>query len=518
MQNDNPKLKIILIIFLIFVIAAVIIVYLCQHNNKNMQDLKNQNIRQPAMAGQFYPADKKELAAVIDNYLRQAEQTLSTSSGQAATVNTPRIIIVPHAGYIYSGRVAAYAFKAVQGLDIERVVLIGRSHQQFFNTVIADGSDVWQTPLGVVAVDKDFILRLANFSAWLKIDAQPHQTEHSLEVEIPFLQKIFGNNIAIVPLLFGDDNLETAAELADILARFIDDKTLVVISSDLSHYPPYNIADELDQKTIETILGLGIDKLHRQNTEAENADLNGVATLVCAEPAIITAMALAKKFGLKPELLKYANSGDYFSETKDRVVGYAAISFYFQNGKGLGFTNLNEEEQKIALQIARETLVAAFEQNDYQLSASLPEIFQEKRGVFVTLKKQQELRGCIGNFSTNFILAENIKEMALAAAFEDTRFAALEKEELKDIEIEISVLSPMQRITDPNVIELGKHGVYVRQGNRSGVYLPQVASEAGWSKEEFLNSLCEHKAGMNRDCWKDGSTEVYIFTAQTFGE
>ncbi len=485
------------------------------------QNFTQENIRPMAVAGQFYPADSVELDKMLNDFLQNAS---SSATG------TPQVIIVPHAGYVYSGQVAAFAFRAIEGSGFKRAVIIGRSHQQYFEGVGADGNDAWQTPFGEVKTDKDFIHQLASSTNVIKIDSKPHQTEHSLEVELPFLIKTLGKDIKIVPLLFGDDSLETALKLSDVLAQFIDNETAVVVSSDLSHYPEYETANGLDKKTIETILGLDIEKLHKQNTEAESTGLAGVATLACGEPAIITAMALAKQLGFSAKLLKYSNSGDYFPATKDRVVGYAAIAFYNPQGVVKSETDeeLNKEEQKIALQIARKALEVHFEDKDYIPSASpvrgkasngaSQPIFQKERGVFVTLKKYGQLRGCIGNFTPSIDLAENIKEMALSAAFNDPRFTPLEKSELKDIEIEISVLSPMQKITNPDLIEVGKHGVYVKKGMRSGVYLPQVATELGWSKEQFLNSLCEEKAGLNRDCWRDGSTELFIFTAQVFSE
>ncbi len=461
-------------------------------------------LRLAMLAGQFYPEDTTELESMLDEYLKQA---LSSDI-------VPQIVIVPHAGYVYSGRVAAYAFKTLQNSGYKRVVLISRSHQQYFDGVAADDSDIWQSPLGGVAVDKDFIKQLTSSASVVKINSGPHAGEHSLEVELPFLQKVLGKGIKIVPLLFGDDNSETSLALADALGEEIDKDTVVVISSDLSHYPKYEDANYLDKKTIEAILTGDSEKFQRKIRELEILQKSGVATLACAEPAIITGLALVKKLGLEGLLLKYANSGDYFSETKNRVVGYAALVFY-EKSQAPTLTDLTEVEQEVALQIARKSLEAAFDEKDYKPQTT-SSIFQEKRGVFVTLKKQGQLRGCIGNFTPDIDLAENIKEMALSAAFGDPRFMPLVKQELKDIEIEISVLSPMKKITDPNLIEVGKHGVYIRKGARGGVYLPQVATELGWDREQFLNSLCQEKAGLNKDCWKDGSIDLYIFTAQVF--
>lgn len=537
MKIQNLKI-IISIIVLITAFLVVFVVFKGSYNQNNMQD-KLKNIHRAAVAGQFYPADKKELSAMIDDYLEQA--TMSNSSTSTSVMSSvsndsgqaPQVLIVPHAGYVYSGRVAAYGFKQLQGSGFKRVIIIGRSHQQYFNGVVADASDAWQTPLGNVAVDTDFIQELVK-NGTVQVNASSHKNEHSLEVELPFLQKILGSDIKIVPLLFGDDEPETSLALADALAKAVDQDTVVIISSDLSHYPEYNDANNLDSKTIEAVLSASPAAFQiRMISVIEQS--GEVVTLACAGPAILTGMVIAQEIGLKPQLLKYANSGDYFPETKNRVVGYAAIGFSSPavvptlGGTKAGQFKAGElktEEQKIALQIARKALEAHFEDKDYippaspvrgfaSNGASQP-IFQEKRGVFVTLKKHGQLRGCIGNFTPSISLADNIKEMTLSAAFNDPRFLPLEKTELKDVEIEISVLSPMQKIDSPDLIEIGKHGVYVRKGARSGVYLPQVATGLGWDKEQFLNSLCEEKAGLDRDCWKDGSTDLYIFTAQVF--
>jgi len=179
---------------------------------------------------------------------------------------------------------------------------------------------------------------------------------------------------------------------------------------------------------------------------------------------------------------------------------------------------LNAAEQKIALDIARRTLAASFSDGAYSLSADLPAIFKEKRGAFVTLRDNEQLRGCIGIFEGRENLAETIKEMAMAAAFDDSRFPPLTADELEKIKIEISVLSPMQRVASADEIELGKHGVYVSRDWQNGVYLPQVAEETGWGKEKFLDSLCEEKAGLPKNCWRDGTAELSVFTAQVFKE
>jgi AmmeMemoRadiSam system protein B/AmmeMemoRadiSam system protein A len=495
-------------IVLIVIVSFLLTLFLVRHGGSE-SSMKNKNksvknIREMAVAGQFYPDNSKELQQMVDSFLNQAT-SVSTS--------VPQIIIVPHAGYVYSGQVAAFGFRALQNSGYKRVILIGRSHQQYFGSIAADSNDVWQTPLGDLAVDKDFINKLVSSDSVVQINSEAHEDEHSLEVMLPFLIQTLGRDIKIVPLLFGNDSSTTPLALAEKIAPFIDKETVVVISTDLSHYPKYEDASYLDKQTIEAILTGEFSKFIQKVRELEQLGKPNVATLACAEPAVVFGLVLAKRLGLKPQLLKYANSGDYFPETKNRAVGYAAIGFYPENEAWA----LSIREQEMALQIARKTLADAFDQKNYEPESKEP-IFKEKRGVFVTLKKQEQLRGCIGNFTPPIGLAKNIQEMALSAAFNDPRFMPLEKSELKDLEIEISVLSPMQKITDPNIIEVGKHGVYVKKGLRSGVFLPQVATEQGWSREEFLDNLCEGKAGLPRTCWQDGSCDLYIFTAQVFHE
>lgn len=467
---------------------------------------KTKNIRQPAVAGQFYPADKVELEKMIDNYLNQVNLN--------EYKEIPQIIIVPHAGFIYSGNVAAHAYKTLEKANFERVILIGRSHTAEFNGVRSDTSDFWQTPMGNVKVDQEFI-ELLRLSDAIQYDAEIHKDEHSLEVQVPFLIKTLGKDIKIVPLLFGSENIDIVTLFAQGLEKFIDNKTLIVISTDLSHYPNFADATDIDNQTIESILLNDIDLFRNKISELEKLNTENVSTLACAQPAVETAIILSQKLEFEPALLKYANSGDYFPEQKDRVVGYAAIAFTGSiESEDITKRELNSEEQKIALEIARKTLKNYFNQTDYEPNVLNYPIFQLKRGAFVTLKINGQLRGCIGNFEPEQELVQVIQNMALSAAFKDTRFQPLTAEEFKDVEIEISILSPREKITDHNLIEAGKHGVYVQKENKAGTYLPQVATENNWTEEEFLKSLCEDKSQIGPNCWLDPKTNLYIFTAQ----
>jgi len=525
----KTKAKIAGFIIVVLIAALIIIRFFVSgkftNNEQQMEQAtiniqnKEKDIRQPAVAGQFYPENKEELEAMINEYLAEVK----TQNFQGVIQQ----IIVPHAGYIYSGKVAAYGFNQLKNAKFKRAVIIGRSHNNLFSGVAADDHSVWLTPLGKVKVDKDFINLLKSTTLTVFIDSTPHEEEHSLEVMVPFLIKTLGPEIKIVPLLFGDNREEDISALGQALGKILDKSTVIIISSDLSHYPTYSDAQNLDQKTIAAILENDVSKFQKKIAELESLGIKQVATLACAEPAIAAGLVLAKNLGFKSHLLKYANSGDYFPESKDRVVGYAAIAFENPNFDKLeedilsAFKReLNKEEQKIALKIARQTLEAAFEKKDYNYEPEINSypIFRIPRGAFVTLRKDGKLRGCIGAFEPKESLAEVIKEMALSAAFHDPRFLPLTQEELDKVKIEISVLSPREKINNPDAIELGKHGVYIQRGTNSGTFLPQVATEEGWGKETFLNNLCKEKAGLEEGCWKDSSTDLYIFTAQIFEE
>lgn len=477
--------------------------------DKNISKLNN--IRPAAVAGAFYPADPDELAEMINGFMDDAKPL--------AASGTPRMIIAPHAGYEYSGAVAAKNFAAASAnKNIDRVIIVGRSHKAYFNGVVLDSHDAWQTPLGILPVDTIFYAKLLSDYDFATTSAEIHAGEHSLEVMVPFIQKTFGLNTKIVPLLFGNDEVQTEKQLADALAELIDENTLIVVSTDLSHYPAPNDARMLDAETIAAIMTNDAAEFHDRLNETMEANPGKADTLACGETAVGAALYLSKRLGLTPTLITSTNSGEVHPESSTGVVGYASIIFYDKNMVKNETGSLSDDEQKVALRIARNALRAAFDKKEYTPDIGGYNIFNEARGAFVTLRKQDALRGCIGLFEPKMKLSSVIMEMALSAAFEDGRFDPLREEELNGVDIEISVLSPMKKILSPDDIELGKHGVYVSRGERSGVYLPQVAAETGWDKNSFLNSLCIEKAGLEAGCWRDKATELFVFTAQVFKE
>ena len=469
---------------------------------------KYNEVRAPAVAGQFYPDNKDELISLMDDFLSKVDQPKLDSS--------PEILILPHAGYVFSGSSAAYGFKQIEGKKYDNVIIIGSSHNYPITELALYAGDAVETPLGIVPINKRIVNDLTIDNSSITEDSKIHEPEHSLEVEIPFLQHTLKNDFQIVLGLVNSNDLITLESMADSIKKILDDypNTLVIISSDLSHYPNYDDALYSDKKVIESILAKDPNNLTTTINSIKAENRQGLDTCACGNSAIKLGMYLASKLNLDGTKLHYSNSGDTpeFGD-KERVVGYAAIAFS-KNSK-----YLTGEEQKIALKLARNNLEQKFDltNSNFEDYKNHP-IFSEKRGVFITLELDHQLRGCIGLIEPVEPLGDGIIEMAKAAAFSDHRFEPLTKEEFDKIHIEVSVLTPPEKISDPNKIILGKHGVIVRKGTNSGVYLPQVATDTGWSLDEFMNSLCSSKASLPEDCWKDSSTEIYTFEAQVFEE
>ena len=259
-------------------------------------------IRQPAVANMFYPGDPHELDNMVEGFLSKITPSLSTS---------PKAIIAPHAGYIYSGPIAAsvYAELIKSAHTIKRVVILGPSHRVAFYGLAVSDADFYHTPLGDIPLDKTTIQDLISQNI-VTLFNQAHQMEHSLEVHLPFLQKIYDNNISIVPIVVGDASTQEVSQCIE--AVWGGTETLIVISSDLSHYHPYNEARQLDKDTCTAIEEYNIDALHSENA--------------CGYIPIKGLLHYAKKLHLKAKTLDCRNSGDT-AGSKDQVVGYGAYAF-----------------------------------------------------------------------------------------------------------------------------------------------------------------------------------------------
>ena len=473
------------------------------------------NIRKAAVAGGFYPGDKATLEQYVDALLRQADPP---------KIKEPiRAIMVPHAGYVYSGPVAAYAYKVLEDRDIRTVILIGNSHRHSFDGIAIYARGAFETPLGLVPVDEAITAKLLAADPTIVDRPDIHEDDHVLEVQLPFLQRIL-KDFKIVPILFSGDSPGLAEKLAAILPSLMDEKTVLVASTDMSHYPAYNEASAGDKKVLEAIL--------TGKTENLDAILNALAseripqaeTFLCSPSGVRTALLLAKAAGdPAPVLLKYANSGDSPAGDKNRVVGYGAVAFPSKLGTMPASPRADEkgmtaQDQEELLKIARTSVESYVRNGVIPVIETSSGNLQKPLGAFVTLKENGQLRGCIGRFEPSEPLFKIIQQMAISAASQDPRFRPVTADELGKLEYEISVLSPLRRVETAHEIVLGKHGVQISKDFHHGVFLPQVATETGWSKEEFLSELCSQKAGLPRDCWKDPKVNLQVFTADIFSE
>jgi AmmeMemoRadiSam system protein B/AmmeMemoRadiSam system protein A len=454
------------------------------------------DVRKPAVAGAFYPGTKAKLSRQIDQFLQKA--------GDPQVKGKLIALIVPHAGYDYSGQVAAYAYKELKGRGFKRVILMGPSHRLSFDGISIGEFDDYETPLGRVKIDRDFCDKLVKSGEKIGFIREAHLQEHSLEVQLPFLQKTLNKEFKIVPVIFGNLSLSNSQFLAITLAQVMDDETLIVCSTDWSHYHDYKTAVEMDKQGIDAVLNndveLLVGLLEKGSAEA------------CGVPAVIATMLLAPTLGANEiQLLKYANSGDVLLGDKSKVVGYAAIAYSYES------MFLIKEEKQELLKIARKTLEEHLSGNKLPEFRVKKGVLTEKRGAFVTLTKRGRLRGCIGYIQPVKPLAEAVQEMAIAAATKDRRFTPVTKDELPEIEIEISVLSRLEKIKNVDEIKIGRDGLYIIKSWKSGLLLPQVATDNNWGREEFLENVC-YKAGLPKDAWKEKDVVLYRFSADVFHE
>jgi len=465
-------------------------------------------IKEPNVAGGFYSADPKELSDSID-YFKE-------SAGSVPTDRKVEIAIAPHAGYPYSGPVAAFTFKAIARNNYKTVIVIGPSHYFPFEGISVWPQGGFKTPLGVIDVDADFAQALLKENPKFQSLPQVFEREHSIEVELPFLQKTF-DRVRIVPILMGQPDPQVCRDLAVALDKLIGkrDDVLILISSDMSHYYTYDVANSMDALTLQAIRDIDPKKFFEANMSRKME--------MCGFVPVTTALIYAKLRGIKHvEILKHANSGDTAGD-KSRVVGYSSVIFYSDllgQAKSLDeeITALSAADKKELLRIARNSIDTFVKTGKAPDIKSMDARLNQIEGAFVTITKHGALRGCIGNIIGQEPLYETVRDMAVAAASQDPRFTPLKVAELKDIDIEISVLSQPRRVKDASEIQLGKHGVIVSQNGHQGVFLPQVANETGWSKEEFLSQLCSQKAGLPPDAWKDPNTALYVFSADVFSE
>ena len=472
-------------------------------------------VRPATQAGSFYDSDPKQLTHDVDSLLARHADTPARNDIAA--------LIVPHAGYYFSGNVAAAAYALLDPAHTyKRVFLIGPSHYEWLEGAsVNTEDDFYSTPLGQVKVDRETGKYLSAIDSIFTYRAEAHDREHCLEVQLPFLQRRLGHVPPIVPIIVNTNDYSHLQRMADALRPYFNSDNLFIISSDFSHYPSYDDAREVDGKTRQAIESGDVAQLLATLDSNARSKKRNLATSACGEQAIITLMLmLDKKHDIRH--LLYQNSGDAPNHDHSRVVGYHAFAVFHPAEKATGertevadttsFT-LTDAEKAILKEIALGSIRTAFDSTRYTPSRLTPSL-RCHCGAFVSLMKQGSLRGCMGSFSQDTPLYEMVHEMARAAAFEDPRFHSLRKEELSSIEIEVSVLTPMRRIHSLDEFQLHRHGIYIKKGYRSGTFLPQVADEVTWTKEEFVGHCSQDKAGLGWNGWRDA--ELYVYEAIVF--
>jgi len=485
-----------------------------------------ERVREPAVAGLFYPADRKTLEKQVEGFLSRA---------RSQSLGSVRALICPHAGYSFSGSTAAEAYKQLTGSKIETVVVMGPAHYAAFEGASIPHVHAYRTPLGSVrisprahqlAMKSPFVCnpkcKVQRPSWWRRASKAlppfgsdtPHTWEHSLEVQLPFLQKVL-KDFELIPLVFGKVDPATAAKVLD--KHVVDDRTVLVVSSDLSHYYPYDMANELDKRCTDAIVALDFREISR--CEA------------CGMKPILIVMHIARARGWKAKLLKYCNSGDT-GGNKSGVVGYAAIAFYDspranpapQTQPDPPRENVSADDREFLLKLARRALTQAVRKGaPLEIGPEeVPTHLREPKGCFVTLTVAGNLRGCVGHIYPREPLYKGVITNALNAALRDSRFSPVKPGELTKIQIEISVLTvpePLNYESAADLVgELRPHvdGVVLRLGQQQATYLPQVWEHFP-NKGVFLSSL-SRKAGLSPDAWKQEGITILTYQAEAFKE
>lgn len=470
-------------------------------------------IRKPAVAGKFYDGDPAKLRAAVSSYLKPGPAPAGRVSG----------ILAPHAGYVFSGACAGLAFSALKKLQFDTLVIIATGHTMGLKcgALLSEGS--FATPLGEVQIDAQFCAELLKEDKLFEESPRAHAAEHAVEVQLPFLQVLKGDAVKIVPVLFNSDDDKLLEEAGRAIGRVMMGRRAVFcVSSDLSHYPPGDVAEISDNSVLLAL---------RQAMHNSSPGYFGLAnrlllpkaagyldTTACGQAAMTVGAAAALELGCNDfELAQYTHSGRT-SGDDSHVVGYGAGYYTAASPKPGGALELTGEMKGELLALARAAITECLESCKPPPQALNPRPeFNQPAAVFVTLTLGGRLRGCIGSLEPRGTLCDMVAAYAGAAAFEDPRFSPVTENDLAKLKIEISVLSPLERVKDAGAVKQDVHGVYVKSGRRSGTYLPQVWEHFD-KKEEFLTSLCEEKAGLAGGAWRDGTAELYTYTVTPFTE
>ena len=489
----------------------------------------DKSTRRPAVAGSFYPKDPNVLRKTVQTYLDEAPDV--KIDGEIFAV------MAPHAGYVFSAHVAAPAYKLLKQIDFDTVVIIGHDFGRNAPNIVAvlDDHEFFETPLGKIAVDTELAQAMRKRLPSIIVHDGVHAKDHTVEIHLPFIQTI-KPDCKILPVMFGEVVPTFCRDFVDALQACMGNrKILIFASSDMSHYPSSDDARETDAETMALIQNGNLAAMCARH-DGDGINRPGLVTPLCATGGVGVAMIWAERHGADTvTILKQANSGDVSNDRK-QVVGYGSAAFS-KSGHGtpfhvnLGVTekrayaqttdddfSVSKDVQDELLKLVRDRITAEANGRPWRYTPpdNLPELLKPA-AVFVTLHKNGRLRGCIGTTAPRDPLWKIVEYMAYSAAFDYPRFSKVTADEVDALQIEISVLSPMKLAKSPDEIVPFKHGVMVRQGRNSGLFLPQVWDQLP-DKKRFMGYLCEEKAGIDYDAWKSPDTKIYLFTVFAFEE
>jgi len=473
--------------------------------------------REAAFAGTFYPAEKTALTSRLSELFREAAKISHLKENDARNEKV-QCIIVPHAGYDYSGVVAASGYMAIpKGASYKNVFIITTTHRQEFKGVSIDRAESIITPLGKLKINQDIAGSLIAKHPGIHHRPAAHEREQGIEVQLPFIQYHFSGTGLIIPIVMGSSSLEGARDLASALLPWFNPDNLFIISADFSRYPPYDEATRIDQLSAEAIRSGNPERFYNALRDASQQQVRGLSTPSGDWSSIISLLYMANYGGnLTFEPLLYRNSGDSPLGDRQKVVGYWAIA-----GKEIApeqvLRSLGDVEKTALLEISRSTLESFIRDESIpEIPGDLGPALKQPARAFVSLYMGERLRGRLEYLTPAIPLSVMVQEMTVAAATLDSRFSPVEATELGYITIEISVLTAFKQISSPDEIDLQKHGVYLVKGEHSGLYLPGMAQQEGWSTEELLGHCAREKAGLGWEQWKEG--ELFVFEVSTFKE
>lgn len=483
-STGSPKATVVILVIAIILVILASVELFTRKNNQEVVlpddqlvvvEENDASVRAPAMAGTFYSESEAALKETVLGFVYNANNNIEGHDVPA--------VIVPHAAHQYSGAVAGYGYKTVANKNIRRVIILGPSHSQLFDSIAMSGYDAWRTPLGEAEL-ADINQALLDDDIFVENEAV-FNTEHSVEVQVPFVQALWPD-AEIVPMIVGQMSEERRNSAAQKIAEYIDENTLLVISSDLSHYKSAEEADQIDIQTINRILTQEPEQVAKIDA--------------CGEEVILLATHIANAKGWTAHELYYSNSGDVTGDDSS-VVGYASIAYTEGEAKELfSLTEVTEEQKVYLLSLARKTIETYLLTGEtYVPMQPEDEFYLQEAAAFVTLNQAEELRGCVGHTVAQEALYLSVRDNALAAAFNDERFDPVTEAEIDNIDIIISILTEPAEVKLA-AIEPGIDGVILGQSEKTATFLPKV-----WQQfddfESFMKALSE-KAGLAAPAWQ----------------